>query len=338
MIINESGKIQLVNNQTEKLFEYNRNELIGKKVEMLIPERYKHNHPKHRTKFFGDPKVRGMGAGLELFAVKKSGEEFPVDISLSPVDTDEGKWVSAAIRDITDLKIHLSQREQMKNKDMFLGIASHELKTPLTSLRAYVSLIEDRINEIPDETLKMYTSRLNKNIGNIEGLINDLLDVSRIQNEKLQFRMERNWFDEVIHSSVESTQFETLKHHLVIQENEKISSIFDFQRMEQVMTNLLFKAIKYFPKGGKILISSRKVNNNIHVSVKDYGIGIPPENNEKIFERFFRVNEKSFKFKGLGIGLFITKEIIQRHDGRIWVESTGFEGEGTTFNFLAPIK
>ena len=337
VIVNQEGKIQLVNAQTEKLFQYHRNELIGKTVEILIPPKFKSRHPKHRQRFFHNPKVRGMGTGLELFAVKKNGEEFPVEISLSPLETEEGRWVSAAIRDITERKAHLAQREQMKKKDMFLGIASHELKTPLTSVSGYIELINEHISRHPDQTLEVYATRLAKNVKKLESLINDLLDVSRIQDGKLQFRMGKHNIAELIRNTAESLQLSTKKHQLIIQQNEAMEAVFDYQRVEQVLTNLLTNAIKYSPEGGIVLISSRKEENDVIISIKDEGIGIPSEKVDKIFERFYRLNEDSYRYQGLGIGLYISKEIIERHNGRIWVQSNGKEGEGATFHFSLPI-
>jgi len=228
------------------------------------------------------------------------------------------------------------QKKQNQKKDDFISMASHELKTPLTSIKAYVQLLERTIKEDTIENAKVYLKKTNSYIDRLNALIADLLDVSRIQAGKLNFNMVEFSFGELVKESVESIQNTITTHTIEIISNESCMITGDKQRLEQVLNNFLTNAIKYSPGGKKVIVEVKKNRGKISIGMTDFGIGIPEEKINKVFDRFYRVETSSHKFPGLGIGLYISSEIIKRHSGKVWVESE--EGKGSTFYFSIPIN
>lgn len=227
------------------------------------------------------------------------------------------------------------QKMLNEKKDEFIGIASHELKTPLTSIKAYVQLLERLLTEMNNDTAKTYVAKTQIYIDRLHHLIADLLDVTRIQAGKLKFNMAEFDFDEFMRESVENIQYTTSKQ-IILNGFVDCSIKGDRQRLEQVCTNLLSNAIKYSPRADKVMVTVSRDDNEVTVAVTDYGIGIPKENLNRVFDRFYRVDGITHQFQGLGIGLYIAHEIIKRHHGRCWAESE--EGKGSTFFFSLPIN
>jgi PAS domain S-box-containing protein len=227
------------------------------------------------------------------------------------------------------------QKMVNEKKDEFIGIASHELKTPLTSIKAYVQLLERLLSEIDNETAKTYIAKTQIYIDRLHHLIADLLDVSRIQAGKLKFNMADFDFDEFITESIENMQYTTSKQ-ILLSGSAGCRIKGDRQRLEQVCTNLLSNAIKYSPRADKVLVVVSKEDDMVKVAVTDFGIGIPKDYLNRVFDRFYRVDGITHQFQGLGIGLYIANEIIRRHKGNVWAESE--EGKGSTFYFTVPVK
>lgn len=221
-------------------------------------------------------------------------------------------------------------------KDEFISIASHELKTPLTSVKGYIQLLERGLAKGDIELVKSHLSKAQIQLEKLNGLIADLLDISKIESGKLKFN--KQYFDldllldgivEVLHQS--NPEFKITKEGRV---NTPIFA--DEMRIEQVVVNFLTNAIKYSPGASEAKLSVRLQNNELYVGVKDFGIGMRPEQVQRVFEKFYRVEETSERFQGLGIGLYISSEIIKRHGGQISVKST--YGEGSEFYFTIPIE
>jgi len=229
--------------------------------------------------------------------------------------------------------IHEQKRAEHQ-KDEFLSIASHELKTPLTSVKAFMQLAFK--NTPPGEKAYGFISKSASQLIRLESLINDLLDVSKINAGKMNYNLEPFEFSEAFVETVEGIQQGSQKHQITIERNDEVVYKGDRLRIEQVINNLLANAIKYSPNSDRIIIRSELQQNNLIVSVQDFGIGIEPENLTRLFDRYYRVDNTSMRFQGLGLGLFISSEIIKRHNGSFWIEST--PGEGSTFFFLLPIN
>lgn len=228
------------------------------------------------------------------------------------------------------------QKQLQRQKDDFLGIASHELKTPVTSIKAYAQVLGAMLAKEGEHKKAEMVLRMDAQINRLTNLIGDLLDVTKINSGRLQFN--KTWFDfnEALQETVEDLQHTTQKHKL-IQKFSKTGKIFsDKDRISQVITNLITNAIKYSPHTDTIIISTHRENNEAIVCVQDFGIGIPEDKKDRVFEQFYRVSgNKQHTFPGLGLGLYISSEIIKREGGRMWVNS--IEGKGSTFCFALPV-
>jgi PAS domain S-box-containing protein len=238
------------------------------------------------------------------------------------------KWVGA-FTDIQDQKII------EEKKDEFISIASHEMKTPLTTAKAYLQMLELSLYE-NNEDANLYAKKASQSVNRLNELISELLDVSKIRLGKLNYTISTFNFTDMVDSTVENLQLTTPTHTII--KNGKVwdEVTGDKERLQQVVINLLTNAIKYSPGAAKVSITMEQENDSIKVSVKDWGIGITQESLTKIFEKYHRVEEHSVHFQGLGIGLFISYEIIQRHHGKLWAESE--PGKGSTFYFTIPVN
>ena len=238
--------------------------------------------------------------------------------------------------DITFQKlIDESTRELLSKKDEFISIASHELKTPVTSLKAALQIME-RASLKGDsiKTVDIFIQKAIKQVDKLTELIKDLLDVTKIQSGKLVLRKTDFVLDELLKECVEEIQNDSAKHKIIIEGYRNIEVHADRNRLEQVIINLISNAIKYSPDADKVVVSIEKADEGIKVSVKDFGIGIPKDKLPMIFDRFYRVDENSQRYAGLGLGLYISAEIIRQHNGHIDIEST--VGKGSSFWFVIP--
>jgi PAS domain S-box-containing protein len=241
---------------------------------------------------------------------------------------EEGKaslWVG------TNTNIEQQKNNEQK-KDEFLSIASHELKTPLTSIKAFNQILQ---KASVAEKFRPFIIRSADHILRLERLINDLLDVTKINAGKMVYDMEPFDFSAAMQEIVESNRHLATRHEIQFLDEAKVSYTGDRFRLEQVVNNFISNAIKYSPQGKTIMVASRLELDNIVVSVQDFGIGIAPENLDKLFERYYRVDNTAMRFEGLGLGLFISSEILKRHKGSFWIESV--RGEGSTFFFRLPL-
>ena len=248
----------------------------------------------------------------------------------SVIRNEEGiitSWVGAAI-DIHDQKT----KEQVK--DEFINIASHELKTPLTTAKAYIDLAQFNMGKTNNENL-LFVQKAGESINRLNDLIGELLDVSKIKNGKLDLNISTFDFNEMITSTIEGVQLISPQHIIMRTGDIDEPVTADRERLRQVFLNLLTNAIKYSPSTDKVFVNILKENGEIKVSVTDSGIGIRKENIPKIFTLYYREEGRAVHFQGLGIGLSISQEIIHRHKGRIWVESE--VDKGSTFSFTIPI-
>ena len=272
------------------------------------------------------------GEPMELETRIKKSRQFQFRYHLLRVipikeDSKIVKWVGT----FTDIE---EQKQAIKKKDEFLTIASHELKTPLTSIKAYVQLLDQLV---PGEnTAKPYVERTLVQVNKLDALINDLLDISKIESDKLKFELTALNFDEVLTSTLDILHKIHPSHTIIKEGNTAVNICGNAVRLEQVIINFLTNAIKYAPESKEInIITSLQNNNELYFAVRDYGIGISPENQKNIFSKFFRVNDSQPHVQGLGIGLYICSEILKMHDAKFGVISE--PGKGSTFYFVLPV-
>ncbi len=251
-------------------------------------------------------------------------------IPVKDADNEVIQWIGTCT-DINDFK------QFQQQKDNFLGIASHELKTPLTSLKLYSQFLEKNLRKQNDDKNADVAKKMDDQINKLTSLVNDLLDVTKIQNGKILLNKSDFDFDELVQEIVTEQQMST--SHKIYVDSEKIGNIYgDRHRISQVMSNLIGNAIKYSPDSDKIHISAKATDEDcVLFSVRDFGIGIPADKKDKVFEQYYRVSgSKEHTFPGLGLGLYISSEIIKRSGGRIFVNS--IEGKGSEFCFEIPKK
>lgn len=281
------------------------------------------------------PLLRSLANGKTVLRreyeyIRNDKKKLFLEISSSPIRNRAGKLIAAAsiISDVT------AQKELELRKDDFVNMASHELKTPITSLKLYVGSLTGHDHEFDDRTMRILRGMKNQT-DKLQELVEDLLDVSRIQTGKLQFRKERFRLDMLVKEIV--GELSTLsKQEMKIMKAAAVTIYADKFRIYQVMTNLLTNAMKYSPSDRKIIVAVTKNGADAVVSIQDFGIGIPKDQRRKIFERLHQAGDTlpGQTFPGLGMGLYISREIVRRHSGKIWVES--ILGEGSTFFVSLP--
>ncbi|HWZ15808.1 MAG TPA: ATP-binding protein [Mucilaginibacter sp.] len=241
------------------------------------------------------------------------------------------------IGSLTDISDQIAAQQAlmdlMDKKDEFLTIASHELKTPLTSIKAYTQLLKKNFNS--DDKSHPLASKTLYHVARLEKLVNDLLDVSRINSGQMVYKDETFDMKEMLEQNVEHFMDVSSKHKVVIENTVSVQITGDRVRIEQVFNNLLNNAAKYSPDADKIIINSYSENGYVVVSVQDFGIGIEDKDKDMLFQKFYRTQKDFYKFQGLGLGLFISGEIIARHKGTLWVDSQ--PGKGSTFYFKLPL-
>jgi PAS domain S-box-containing protein len=338
VMINDQGKIVLVNAQTEKLFGYGRRELLDKSIEMLVPPQFRGKHPSFRSEFFNDPKARSMGVGRDLFGLRKDGTEVPVEIGLNPIKTDEGTFVLAAIVDITERKrAELQVAELDRAKTAFFSNVSHEFRTPLTLL---LGPLEDALRTASGTIAPAQRESLevsHRNALRLLKLVNTLLDFSRIEAGRIQAAFEPVPLSaytlelaSVFRSAVERAGLGFEVDCAEIAEPIHV----DREMWEKIVFNLLANALK-FTFTGRISVTLQSRGDHVELAVADSGIGIPAEEIPHLFERFYRVkNARSRTQEGTGIGLALVQELVRLHGGAIAV--TSVPDRGSTFTVRLP--
>lgn len=328
--VDRSGRIRLANGQAVAMFGYTREELLSMQVEQLVPARFLPKHERHRASYIDNPKARPMGAGLALFGRRKDGTEFPVDVSLTAIETGGGKLAAAFVRDVTERKrAEANLRQANEDLESFSHTISHDLRAPLRTMRGFSqALIEDAPAGL-DATSTDYLRRIDRAAASLERLVDDLLEYSGLGRREVQTRAvdPAAVVREVLRglaTLVESSKAEIrLEGSFPTVEGEP-------ELLGQAIANFITNAIKYVAPGraAQIRIYSGKSGEWVRITVEDHGIGIAPEYQARIWKPFERLHNKT-EYLGTGVGLAIVERAAERMGGRVGVEST--LGEGSKF-------
>lgn len=375
IIANRQGVIIKANPSSERLFGYNQGELEGKKVEEIVPDKYRGNHEKHRESFHANPHARSMGKGIDLFAKRKDGSEFPAEISLSYYTKGNDQFVIAFIIDISErkkveerikklnaeletkvdertrvLKETMMELEASKDelrdalekekelndmKSRFVTMASHEFRTPLSTILSSVSLIGKYKQEEEDEKRQKHVERIKSAVTNMTLILNDFLSAGKLEEGKISNNpIELNVVKLV--NEIASELSNLLKPSQKIQYNHlgKEELLIDKQFLRNILINLLSNAIKFSPENKNIILNTKIDENCFEIMVQDQGIGIPEEEQKHLFERFFRAKNAS-NIQGTGLGLNIVSKYVEELKGNLTFESK--LNEGTIFKIKIPL-
>ncbi len=333
VIVGENGKINYANKMARQEF----GKCTGKEFASLFPPIEK----KRVIEFIGTGLILKQRSPHEVFqGYFKDHKPRPrfFDITSIMFKKDREKYLLIILNNISKTVLQIAQEEErmgvgnQKQRDLFLSMASHELKNPLASIQAYAKLLEKRL-EKNQETQK-YLKKIEEGTSHLTNLINDLLDISRIRTNKLSINKTKFDLNRVLTYLISDIQASHRDFKIIKTENAKKVVIGDEDRIRQVILNLIQNAIKYSSKTKKLILTVKHRKTDIVVSVKDFGIGIPKNQQKNIFKSFYQVPTKR-KSDGLGLGLFISSAIIREHGGQMWVESK--IGKGSTFYFTLPI-
>jgi len=342
VIATEDGTIQFINRAGETLFGYDRSELVGRPVEILLPSRFREKHRRDRAGYAASPRVRPMGLGLELRGLAKDGREIEVEISLAPIRLGSEVLTLAAVRDVTERK-QLEERArqaekaevEIRHRDEVLAVASHELRGPVGAVQLQLSVLQRAAAETIHDLGRMRErmERVERNARYLGRLVNDLFDMRQLTGTGGRpLEPEEVDLAQLTRDTVERMRDEVERTgaSLTVNATGPVPGRWDPVRMEQVVTNLVANAAK-FGQGKPVIVSVENEGDKVRISVTDQGIGIADQDLERIFERFERVSPLS---GGLGLGLYITRRIVQEHGGRILLRSS--VGGGATFTVELP--
>lgn len=351
--IDEAGRIVLVNTQAEASFGYSRDELLGRPIEILVPDRYKAVHPSYRAGYFAHPRVRPMGSGLEPYGRRRDGSEFPIDASLGPIHTQAGLIVMAIVRDITQRRsnerelarrarelerLNLELQASDRYKDEFLGVVSHELRTPLNFIMGFASILEDGLAGPLNEQQAGYMAKILKGSEQMLRLVHNLVIAGRIQAGKLTVAPEPLSYSGLIEDALAGLRPLASERQVTLRIVDASCQevCIDPQVGRLVLSNLVDNAIKFSPPGGQVTIRAYMRDQSLVTEIADQGPGIPPEQVATLYRPFHQLDMSATREAGgLGLGLSLSKALLEAHGGEIGVRST--PGKGSEFWFQLPL-
>jgi PAS domain S-box-containing protein len=321
-----TGHIVMVNSEVEKQFGYQRDELIGRSVDDLLPENMRARHFASRRKYNLAPTTRHMQTRPDLRGRRKDGTEFPVEIGLNPIETREGPLILSVIIDITDRK----RLDRMK--DEFVSTVSHELRTPLTSIAGALGLLLGAAAGEFSESSRRLLLIAHSNSQRLSKLVNDILDIEKLESGQVSFKFKLTDIRTLIEQAIEGnrgyadTYLIRLRADIAAEGDVWI----DPDRLSQVLANLISNAIKFSPPDGEVVVAAERHDDTLRISVRDLGAGIPPEFKLRVFQKFAQADgTNTKKTGGTGLGLSIVKEIVTRLGGEVGFDDA--PGGGTIF-------
>ncbi|MCB0413381.1 MAG: PAS domain S-box protein [Bdellovibrionales bacterium] len=344
LMIDIEGNITMCNSELERQFGYTIEELIGKKVELLIPERFKAVHPKYRKEYVQNPYQRKMGATLNLTGLRKDGSEIPIEVGIGPIDTAEGLFIVAIVLDIS-LRMEMEEElrdayrsVRLKNEELeqFVYTVSHDLKAPLVTGSSFIGFLREDLEKGNMEEVFCSLERIEKSQNRMRDLINDLLELSRVG--RVDLALQRVNLTALVNETVDGFQAEIRENGVQVEASDEFPEIVaDPKCIRQVLDNFIGNALKYgiSNPSPKIKIYYSESENDYQICVQDNGKGIHPNYHERIFGLFQRL-EVDGQNEGTGVGLAIVSRIAQLHGGKAWVVSE--EGQGAQFTFSASKK
>jgi PAS domain S-box-containing protein len=362
VVVDQSGEIVMLNPNAEKLFGYTSGEVIGETVEFLIPERFRKRHSAHRDRYDSNPSPREMGLGLELYGLRKGGEEFPLEISLSNYELAGQNMTVAFVTDISErkrleereknyleeLEFRVKERTQQLTesldrehelnefKSRFVAMASHEFRIPLSTILTSSSLIEkyDRAEQF--DKRQKHIERVKSSVKMMNDMLVDFLSLEKIENNTLKAVPERFMLQDLMNEVQEGVECDLRKgQNLIIESPEQAEMTIDPKLLKYILVNLIANAAKYSPENSSIRISCSVNADQIDLSVADQGIGIPRDEQDEIFTLFYRASNARSE-KGSGLGLNLVKKYVELMKGKIWFVSE--YGKGTIFHVQIPQK
>jgi PAS domain S-box-containing protein len=355
--VDPAGIIVIANRTAETMFGYTRDELMGHAVDRLVPEGNRAAHPGHRKAFAAGGIIRPMGLGLDLFARRKDGSRFPVEISLSPMQTENGVHVTAVIRDVTERKLteqrvrslqesymtelearHKEAERLNSLKSEFMASISHELRTPLHTIIGFTELLQEEGEGPLNDKQKRFMHHIHVDSEHLLGLINDVLDLSRIEAGGLHLRTESLGLLKIVAESINAIQPYADSRSVSIRMGDNLEEFSVWavsMRLRQILYNLLSNGAKFTQPGGQVSVQAAVEDGFVRITVADTGLGIAPEECIRIFDKFYQVGFTPVGVReGTGLGLAICKQLVEMQGGKIWVESE--PGKGSQFHFTLP--
>jgi PAS domain S-box-containing protein len=354
--VNPAGAIVIANCTAETMFGYTRDELMGLGVDLLVPKANRAAHPSHRQAFAKAGVTRPMGLELDLFAQRKDGSKFPVEISLSPMKMENGVHVTAVIRDVTDRKLteqrvrslqesymtelearHKEAERLNQLKSEFMASISHELRTPLHTIIGFAELLAEQSDGELNFKQQRFLHHIQVDSEHLLGLINDVLDLSRIEAGGLHLHTEPLRLIKIIGESINAIRpyAESKSVAITMGDDLDFAVIADPMRLRQILYNLLSNGAKFTQPGGEVNVSAVVEEDKVRITVSDTGLGIAPEECTRIFDKFYQVGFTPVGVReGTGLGLAICKQLVEMQKGTIWAESV--LGKGSKFHFTLP--
>ena len=370
VVTNNRGVIELVNPRLLDLFGYSEKELLGERIEILVPDAVKGNHSKHREGYVKKPQDRRMGSDMNLLAQRKDKSKFSVEIGLNHCYVNEDLKVVAIVTDITErveaqqklknINVELEQKVKIRTQELeenqkkiektldkerelnelksrFVSMASHEFRTPLSTILSSATLVGKYEKEDQKEKREKHLDRIKSSVKNLTSILNDFLSIDKLEDGKISINRSQFLFSELINEAVGEMEY-FLKQDQFISVNNSIAAnqLVESDRnvIKNILINLLSNASKYSADGKEIFLSINLIGNNVQIDIKDNGIGIPKEEQTKVFtNRFFRAGNVT-NIEGTGLGLTIVKKYLSILGGDISFKSVQYEG--TTFSITLP--